>query len=315
VSVVVAASRPLRLRWLLNALEEQTLSAREWELVVVHGFDDRTTSRFVADHPLAASGRLRPIGPPAGGGHPARQRNAGWRAARAALVAFTDDDCRPAPDWLERLVAKAAREPTAVVQGATRPDPLEHDVFAAPHVHTLNVDPPGRYAQTCNILYPRELLERLGGFDERAIVGEDIDLSLRAQEAGVPLVGAPAAVVNHAVEAHTLPGFVRRNVRWRHLAYVVSRHPSLRRDCALGVFWKGSHLTVLLALAGLASAHRVPLLALLALPYLAPELTRRGVRPVDVAVAALEVPGRAVNELSEVLAMTAGSARYRTLVL
>jgi hypothetical protein len=122
-------------------------------------------------------------------------------------------------------------------------------------------------------------------------------------------------VVNHAVEAHTLPGFVRRNMRWRHLAYVVSRHPRLRRDCALGVFWKQSHLTVLLALAGIAGSRRAPLLALHVAPDLGPELTRRGPRPVDVAVAAAEVPGRAVNELSEVLAMAAGSARYGTFVL
>jgi hypothetical protein len=312
---VVAATRPLRLRWLLNALEEQTLASEEWELVVVHGFDAPTAARFLSDHRLARSGRMRAIAPPAGGGPPARQRNAGWRAARAALVAFTDDDCRPEPDWLERLLDRAAEAPGAVVQGATRPDPLERDVFAAPHVHTLEVDPPGRFAQTCNILYSRELIERLGGFDQRAVVGEDIDLSLRAQEAGVALVGAPEAVVSHAVEAHTLPGFVRRNVRWRHLAYVVARHPRLRRDCALGVFWKQSHLTLVLALAGAAGARRSMPLALLALPYLVPELVRRGGRPVDVAVAAAEVPGRAVNELAEVVAMAAGSARYGTLVL
>jgi GT2 family glycosyltransferase len=316
VSVVVAShARPLRLRWLLNALEEQTLPRGEWELVVVHGYDPATAARFAGDHPLAGAGTMRLIGPPAGGGLPARQRNAGWRAARGELVAFTDDDCRPEPGWLEALLAEAARNPGQVVQGATRPDPLEHDVFAAPHVHTLRVDPPGRFAQTCNILYPRALLVELGGFDERAIVGEDIDLSLRAQESGARLVGAPAAVVNHAVEAHTLPGFVRRNLRWRHLAYVVARHPRLREQCAAGVFWKESHLRVLLALAGLAAARRVPVLALLALPYLVPELRRRGTRPVDVAVAAAEVPGRAVNEVAEVLAMAAGSTRNRTFVL
>ena len=314
-SVVVAATRPLRLRWLLNALEEQTLARDAWELVVVHGFDEATAARFVGDHPLAAAGHLRAIGPSAGGGLPARQRNVGWRSAHAGLVAFTDDDCRPEPDWLERLLEQAARTPDAVVQGATRPDPLEHDVFAAPHVHTLEVRPPGRFAQTCNILYSRELLERLDGFDERAVVGEDLDLSLRARQAGAELVGAPAAVVNHAVEAHVLPSFVLRNLRWRHLAYVLSRHPELRRDCVLGLFWKGSHLRLVLAAAGAAGARRKRLAALLALPYLGAELTRRGRRPVDVAVAAGELPGRAVNELAEVLAMAAGGACHRTPVL
>ena len=315
VTVVVAASRPLRLRWLLNALEDQTLSPSDWDGVVVHGFDRATESRFLADHPLVASGRVRTIGPPQGGGIPARQRNTGWRAATGEFVAFTDDDCRPEPGWLEGLLDAAARAPGMVVQGATRPDPLEKDVFAAPHVHTLEVDPPGRFAQTCNILYPRDLLERLGGFDEHAIVGEDIDLSLRAREAGAELVGAPEAVVNHAVQAHALPAFVLRNMRWRHLAYVVSRHPALRRDCAVGLFWKPSHLRLALAAAGLAGARRKRWAALLALPYLIPELTRRGPRPVDVAVAATEIPGRAVNETAEVVAMGAGSLRYRTVVL
>jgi hypothetical protein len=316
VSVVVASrGRPLRLRWLLNALEEQTLTAGSWELVVVHGYDAATKARFLDDHPLAAAGRLRQIGPPAGGGIPAVQRNLGWRAAGAGLVAFTDDDCRPEADWLERLLEAAERQPGAVVQGATRPDPLERDVFAAPHVHTLEVDPPGRFAQTCNILYPRALLERLNGFDERAVTGEDIDLSLRAQAAGAALIGAPAAVVNHSVEAYTLPGFVRLNLRWRHLAYVAKRHPVLRRDCFLGVFWKAGHFRVALALAGLAGARRAPAMAALALPYVVPELGRRGRRPVDVAVAAVEIPGRAVNELGELAAMAAGSVRHRTVVL
>ena len=36
---------------------------------------------------------------------PAAQRNHGWRAGGAPLVAFTDDDCRPAPGWLEALLA------------------------------------------------------------------------------------------------------------------------------------------------------------------------------------------------------------------
>jgi GT2 family glycosyltransferase len=316
VSVVVAShGRPLRLRWLLNALEEQTLQRGSWEAVVVHGYDAATSARFLEDHPLARAGVLRLVGPPAGGGVPARQRNVGWRAARAGSIAFTDDDCRPEPDWLERLLEAHERRPGDVVQGATRPDPFEHDVFAAPHVHTLTVNPPGRFAQTCNILYPRRLLERLGGFDERAVTGEDIDLSLRAREQGAELVGAPSAVVNHAVEAHVLPRFIQLNTRWRHLAYVVKRHPGLRRDCTLGVFWKEEHARVVLAAAGLAGARRRPPLAALALPYVLGELGRRGRRPVDMAVAALELPGRAVNELAEVLTMAAGSIRHRTLVL
>ncbi|MDX6659127.1 MAG: hypothetical protein QOH62_3920, partial [Solirubrobacteraceae bacterium] len=37
ISVVVPShDRPLRLRWLLNALDEQTLAREQWEVIVAH---------------------------------------------------------------------------------------------------------------------------------------------------------------------------------------------------------------------------------------------------------------------------------------
>src|SRR4051794_29031345 len=101
ISVVVAShARPLRLRWLLNALEAQNLPAERWELVVVHDYDESTAARILDDHPLALAGRLRHQAIAPGTGSPARQRNLGWREARAPLVAFVDDDCRPERGWL-----------------------------------------------------------------------------------------------------------------------------------------------------------------------------------------------------------------------
>ena len=117
------------------------------------------------------------------------------------------------------------------------------------------------------------------------------------------------------MEAQTLVGAIRTNWKWRHLAYVVKRHPSLRRDCLLGVFWEPEHFEVLLALAGVAAARRRPVLALLAWPWIRREGRRRGDLPVERLVAAVELPGRAAQEIAEVITMAAGSARYRTLVL
>ena len=201
------------------------------------------------------------------------------------------------------------------MQGRTRPDPLEHDVFAGPHPATLTVDPPGRFTQTCNILYPRALLDRLGGFDERAVTGEDVDLYLRARALGAGLVPAPDAIVNHAVESHTLPGIIRRGLRWRHLAYVLRRHPELRRDCVFGVFWERRHLEVLLTVAGLLAARHRPAAALLALPYLRRGMERRGRRPSERLVAAAELPGQALVDLAGMATLAAGGLRHRTLVL
>jgi GT2 family glycosyltransferase len=315
VSVVVAShARHLRLRWLLNALEEQTF-AEPWEVVVVHDYDAATAERVIERHPLHDDGRMRAIAIEPGTGSPARQRNIGWRAARSDLVAFTDDDCRPEPEWLERLVAEARRAPGEVIQGATRPDPLEHRVLAAPHVRTLLIEPVNPYVQTCNVLYPRTLLERLGGFDERAITGEDVGLSLRARRTGARILPASDAVVYHAIESHTLPGILRQNLKWRHLAYLVKRHPEMRRQFKLGVFWDADHLRVTAAAVGIAGAWRHRALLALAAPYVADALGRRGSRPYERAVAAMEMPGQAVRQLAEVLGLAAGSVRHRTLLL
>jgi hypothetical protein len=312
LSVVVPAhARPLRLLWLLNALEEQTTPPDE--VVVVHDHDPKIAARILDAHPLAAAGVLRHIAIPPGTGHPARQRNLGWRAARGDLVAFTDDDCRPDAAWLERLAASARDD--AFVQGAVRPDPFEHDVFAAPHVRTLRSDPPSRFAQTANVLYPRGVLESLGGFDEGLVTGEDMDLGIRARAAGAEHLAASGAIVFHAVEAMSLTGALRAGWWWGDLAAVVRRHPELRRELTLRVFWEPDHLLVLLAAVGAVAATRRRGAALLAVPWVAREATRRGTRPVDLAVNATELPGRAIARLGRVAAFAAGSLRHRTPVL
>jgi GT2 family glycosyltransferase len=314
ISVVVPShGRPLRLLWLLNALEEQTRAPDE--VVVVHDYAPATAARVLDAHPLAASGRLRHVAIPPGTGSPARQRNLGWRDARGELVAFVDDDCRPEPGWLEALVAAAGDRRDAFVQGATRPDPFEVDVFAAPHVRTLRSEPPNRFAQTCNILYPRALLERLDGLAEELVTGEDMDLALRAREAGADHLAAPGAVVLHAVEAMTLGRTFRDGWWWRDLPLLVRRHPGLRRELTLGLFWEPKHLLVLLAAAGAVAGARRPAAAALAAPWVWSEATRRGRRPADLAVNALELPGRAAAQLGRVAAFAAGSLRHRTPVL
>src|SRR5205085_612153 len=86
---------------------------------------------------------------------------------------------------LRWLLAAAAAHPGAVVQGRTRSEPLEMDVWASPHARTVQeLDPPGRFGQTCNILYSREVLEAIDGFDETLRTsGEDVDLMWRARAA------------------------------------------------------------------------------------------------------------------------------------
>jgi GT2 family glycosyltransferase len=316
VSVVVAShARQQRLSTLLDALAEQTYPRDRWEVVVVHTYAPDVARSLFDGHELARASLLRHEAVDMASARPSLQRNRGWRAARAPLIAFTDDDCRPAPNWLERLVEGARLHPGTIVQGATRPDPRDAEAFRSPHVRTLYVDPPGRFTQTCNILYERALLERLGGLDEHAITGEDIDLAQRAQLAGAIISAAPEALVYHAIDAFTLREKIRSQYKWQHLAYVIKQHPGLRRYCALGIWWKEEHMYAVLALAGLLAAPRRRWMLLGTLPYVQLERWRHGTAKREQARALKELPSHWIIELAEVATFIRGSLRYRTLLL
>jgi GT2 family glycosyltransferase len=301
VSVVVATrDRPSRLAALLASLSAQTL--RDFEVVVV---DDGSVRE--AEVPDAV--RLIRHAAPAG---PSAARNAGWRAASAPYVAFTDDDCVASPGWLEALVAAA--RPDAVVQGPVAPIPSEAGRLG-PFSRSLWVDRLGPWFQAANVLYPRDLLERLGGFDAAAFpfAGEDCDLAWRAFAAGAEPVWAPAASVHHAVNELGPAGSLRVAVRWGEAVQLVRRHPQLRRDAlTYGLFWKGSHYLLVRALLALALPRLPrPLRLWLAAPY-ARHLLLRGSRDGGGPPAA---PWYALYDLVELAAVVRGAVRYRTAVL
>jgi GT2 family glycosyltransferase len=317
VSVVVPShARRLRLRWLLNALEEQTLAPQAFEVIVVHDYEGEDAD-LLDTHPLARDGRMRQIRIEPGTGRPSVQRNLGWKAADAPLVAFIDDDCRPDERWLEMLVETARTHPGAIVQGTTSADPYEINVLASPHARTLRVKPPHDFAQTCNIAYPKALLEQVGGFDETmpAPAGEDTDLALRARATGADLVAAPDAAVYHAVEAYLLPDALKLNLKWRHLAFVIKRHPELRKHLTHGIFWRRTHRDIVLLVAGAILASRLPPALLLGAPWIYRRVTRRGTHKRALALGLLELPGGLVVDVAEVGTMVWGSVRYRTLIL
>lgn len=307
---VASHRRPVRLRWLLDALTQQTIE--DFEVVVCHSDGPGSETAALLDgHPLGA--RLRVVAP-AGRTDPGHQRNRAWRATGAPVIVFTDDDCRPPADWLEQLLGVVDAHPGAVVQGAVAPDPDEAALLhLAPHARTLSVDPPAPYAQCANIAYPREILDRLGGFDERTPPlqgGEDTDLCRRAIDAGAAYVGAPAALTWHAVEPGSLAARLRSIPRWEGLAFVVARHPAMRRHLFARVFWRNSHAALPLALFGLARGR-----PLLVLPWALLARPRYGGSPRGIARAASELPGRLAVETIELGTAIRGSVRYRTLFL
>ena len=273
----------------------------DFEVVVVHdGVPDveALLARRASDLPLTVV--RSPVRPPA------PKRNLGWRAARAPIVAFTDDDCQPQPGWLEEGLAGFV-DGVELVQGVTSPHPDDagnEGTFA----RTLNVPRLTETYPTANLFYRRAALERVGGFDEQfgAAAGEDTDLAWRVLESGGAAAFAADAIVFHAVHPFGFVDHLRSLPRWGDVVLVARRHPDLRRLVHRRWFWKRTHTTAALALVGLVVLPFTRRAGWLVLPHLV-----RRVRS-DGLVAGSQL---AVVDVAEVAVMVRGSIRHRALLV
>lgn len=179
--VVVTRDRPALLGGALDALERQNWEPRE-TIVVDTGNGDGAGA--------AVARGYRAVRAPNAGLGDARGR--GVQAAQGAIVAFTDDDCLPAPDWLACLVTALHHHPAwHGVQGRTAAE------AGPPGTRAVEVRRPDRLYQTCNIAYRRDALDAAGGFDT-GFTGwfEDTALGARVSAHG-PIGWEPAARVTH----------------------------------------------------------------------------------------------------------------------
>lgn len=261
--VIVTRDRPERLRVALESLDEQTLSGARYEVIVVDDGSGEQTPRMISRRDGCVYMRVddRPgLG---------ALRNLGWSAAQGQLVCFIDDDCEADPEWLEALLDAAEANPGCGVQGRTVP--IDRELPATgPLTRSKLIESAGPWYQTCNIAYPRELLDRLGGFDESlTTVGEDTDLGWRAIESGAAIVYEPRALASHAVEEIGVAGWLRIARRERLTARLLVRHPGLADQIRTAGVFKGSHQALFaLALIALLVARRNRLATVALLPYL-----------------------------------------------
>jgi GT2 family glycosyltransferase len=323
VTVVVAThNRSARLARLLDALRVQTLPTDRFEVVVVDDASSDETPQVLADQAARGGLALRVLRRE-DAGSPAAARNVGWRAARAPVVAFTDDDCRPTPRWLEAGLAAGQADDAGdvIVQGAVQPDPEEAHLVG-PFARSLSVFRLDGWYPTANIFYPRSLLEWVGGFDEEGfpgLGGEDTDLGWRAADTGARVVFSEDALMHHCVHVDGPLGRLRYAGRTTQTIACLARHPLLRRYSLIrGLFLKDTHY------------HLVRTLSALALPrplrwIVAPYFAWRYAILLRFRAVVAEGPGRggglalvpyyALEDALETITAARGGLRYRTPVL
>ncbi len=227
--VVCTLGREPRLTGTVQAVLGQ--SHRDLELVVVD--NDPTSGRTAAMLAGVDDLRLRIVPEPVRGLSAAR--NAGLAAADGPLVAYTDDDAVPDPDWITRLVDVVRADADGVVACVTgrvlsaESTSREQEWFEEAGIFDKGTErtawslgtatPPalGRPGRAPELLlmtagvmgsgnsmaFRTAALQRLGGFDEAlgagspAKGGEDLDVFRRVLLAGHVLVYTPDAVVRH----------------------------------------------------------------------------------------------------------------------
>jgi GT2 family glycosyltransferase len=225
--VVPTYNRPDLLGRCLDALAAQDLDPASFEVVVADDAACPATRGQVEGRPAAAGPSVLYVAVTGTRG-PAGARNAGWRQARGEVVAFTDDDCVPERGWLRAGLAAFESDPgLAAVTGRVvvpRPDPptdYERDAAGLE----------GSEFVTANCFCRRDVLERVGGFDERfaAAWREDSDLHFRLLKGGGRIGKADGAVVVHPVRPARWGVSVGQQRKSQFDALLFKKHPALFR--------------------------------------------------------------------------------------
>lgn len=205
VSIIIPTyNRKKTLLETLNALFDQTYP-EVFEIIVVDGGSTDGTIEMLSG--MRDKGRNVNFYQKKGG--PAVGRNMGIERAKGEIILFTDDDCVPEKDWVQKHVEWYRRDRTlAGVSGLLIPryptmldtvDFYDHKTIYIEKQITYNYPVIG----TNNCSYRRPVLMELKGFDEsfemksgKVLGGEDSDLAVRAMKKG-RIVIDPDIVVYH----------------------------------------------------------------------------------------------------------------------
>lgn len=264
VSVVMpTCNRPQLLFRCLNALLAQRGVPGPFEIIVVDDGRSAKQKAALRDY-LRRGGRIKIlyVQPPSTSKGPAAARNTGWKMARAPIIAFTDDDTEPTPDWLaEGLRAMKSGVDAAwghvVVPLSGRPTDSERNTAG---LH-------GAEFVTANCFVRRDALVLVGGFDERFLRPwrEDSDLHFSLLEAQCNVIAVPTAVVVHPARRSPPGTSIRQHRNLLFDALLFKKHPQLYRKKISSGPPNHYYATVAAALLALSFAlNHAPIFALIA---------------------------------------------------
>ena len=130
-----------------------------------------------------------------------RGRNVAIAAAKSELIATADAGCTYAPDWLRNLTAPLAAGAALYALGGSCLDPADHslwDVASAPFF-SVKLSPlePTKSCTARSMAFTKSLWEKIGGFPEDVLVGEDTLFDRSARRETTPAFVSNAKALYH----------------------------------------------------------------------------------------------------------------------
>src|SRR3990170_7160474 len=160
---------------------------------------------------------------------PAAARNTGAAKAKGEFLAFTDDDCMPAPDWLQVLAANFTQKPDCIIGGRTI-NLLTNNIYSTMSQLILdivyrhyNVKPhKSRFFTSNNMALPIDHFFAIGGFNPNFTTSEDREFCDRSIHDGFQMIYVSEALVYHA-HLLTFPTFVKQHFNYGRGAFYFHR--------------------------------------------------------------------------------------------
>ena len=181
---------------LLNCLKQQTLPESYFRIVLVNNETGFDASCYACQHVLI-------INCESPGAYAARNQGVEYFLNDTEWFVFTDADCRPEPEWLERMwKAMQSLGKHCLLSGNIKAVAnSSHPGWAEIHDLVKGI-PQEEYAvrgfgATANLAVPADAFRLMGGFDTSAFSGGDRLLCLKATRYGYPLHYLPLACVKH----------------------------------------------------------------------------------------------------------------------
>ncbi|MCK5346206.1 MAG: glycosyltransferase, partial [Candidatus Heimdallarchaeota archaeon] len=132
-------------------------------------------------------------------------RNCGILNAKGPILAFTDSDCRPEPDWLEKGISCLLSEKKNTIIGGhievvseniTCPNAIEQYEKITAHQQERYIKDL-EFAATANLFTWIDTFQQVGMFDELLKSGGDREWGNRAADQGYNLKYCPESIILH----------------------------------------------------------------------------------------------------------------------